>query len=310
MELSLFDLHCDTAYEMHRRKERFWQNTLAVSGEQAEQYRRYVQVMAIWTARTLDNHAGWISYREILAHLQGDPCLIDGKARLCTSVSSHENDRIRWLLAVEDARILENSLERVDILFSDGVRVLTPLWGGDTCIGGSHDTKDGLTAFGKDALERAASLGILLDVSHSSERSFDEILEISSHYKRPALATHSNAYDLTSVSRNLKKHQAKELIAQNGLIGINLHVPFLRRGHKTADVDDVIAHVEYFLELGAEQNLAIGGDMDGSTLPDDLDSLSRLAYLAETMQTRNYSERLIRAIFFDNADHFFKAYIQ
>lgn len=309
MELSLFDLHCDTAYEMHRRQEGFWQNTLAVSGEQAKRFTRYVQVMAIWTDRTLSDHDGWTAYRKILAHLQNDPTIKANKTGLCTSLLTEKYERIQFLLSVEDARILENRTDRVDTLFADGVRLMTPLWSKNSCIGGAHDTKNGLTAFGKEALDRAASLGILLDVSHASERSFEEILAICMNRKRPALATHSNAYDLTPTSRNLKKWQIEQLIAQNGLIGINLHVPFLRRKNESADIDDVLAHVEYFLSLGAQSNLALGGDMDGATLPKDLHSLSCMPRLAEAMQKRNYPENLIRAIFFENAYRFAQTYI-
>lgn len=309
MELSLFDLHCDTAYEAHRKQQSLRSNTLAVSFDGASRYRRYVQVMAIWTDHALSDGDGWNAYRSILKHLRSDPSLSEGVARLCCSIGEIDSDRIRLLLAVEDARILQNQIARVDELFSDGVRILTPLWSGESCIGGSHDTSVGLTAFGKAALEKASRFGILLDVSHASERSFEEILEISAQNSRPALATHSNAYALTPVSRNLKDWQIDRLIQHNGLIGINLHVPFLTRKNGTATVTDVLAHIEYFLERGAMHHLALGGDLDGSTPPCELDSVSKLYHLADAMQKANYSDELIHAIFFDNAHRFATTYI-
>lgn len=310
MELSLFDLHCDTAYEAYRQRQELRCNSLAVSFEGASRYRRYVQVMAIWTARALSDREGWCNYRKILSHLQNDSSLSDGTATLCRSIREDDDARIRLLLAVEDARILENQIARVDTLFADGVRILTPLWSGVSCIGGAHDTSVGLTEFGKAALCKASHLGILLDVSHASECSFEQILEISAQSNRPALATHSNAYALTPVSRNLKDWQIEQLIRQDGLIGINLHVPFLTRKDGAATVADVLAHIEYFLERGAMRSLALGGDLDGSTPPCDLDSIPKLYCLAETMQKKNYPNELIRAIFFDNAYRFARTYIQ
>jgi microsomal dipeptidase-like Zn-dependent dipeptidase len=129
---------------------------------------------------------------------------------------------------VEDARILGGKLERVDTLYRLGIRILNPLWKGETCIGGSHDTDSGLTRFGKESLSRAASLGMILDISHASEASAQEIFEIAEKANRPVIASHSNAYEVCPVSRNLKKSQIQKILSADGIIGINLHRHFLK----------------------------------------------------------------------------------
>lgn len=63
-------------------------------------------------------------------------------------------------------------------LYDLGVRVMTLLWGGDTSIGGSHDTENGLTDFGKAAVEEMAKVGIIPDISHASFKSADDIMDI------------------------------------------------------------------------------------------------------------------------------------
>ena len=307
MKLSLFDLHCDTAYEMLRQKQAFGENTLAVSLQKAEAFEAYIQVMAHWTDSNLDDENGWIRFEKILRNLKSDPSVKAQKACLSTACPPKEHPPA-LLLSVEDARILAGRIRRVDRLYEYGIRILTPLWKGLTCIGGSHDTKEGLTDFGKNALEYAVTLGIILDISHASEASAKEILEISQKHRRPVMASHSNAYEICPVSRNLKKEQIKAVIDSDGIIGINLHQPFLNKGGK-ACMEDVFSHIEYFLEQNAERHLGLGCDMDGCDLPDALPDLAHLPRLAEEMAKRNYPESLIQNIFYQNAYSFAQKYL-
>lgn len=308
MKLSLFDLHCDTPLELYLQKKRLSDNDLAVSLAKAEVFDRYVQVMAFWNTARLSEDEGWEelcrTYRAFLA----DPAFSEGKITLVTAYQSDARAKTRFLLSVEDARVLGGRLERVDTLFEMGFRLLTPLWGGVSCIGGAHNTDEGLSSFGKAALQKALSLGMLLDVSHASQRSTDEILELSRAAKRPVLATHSNAHKVCPVSRNLRDTQIRELIACDGLIGLNLYQSFLKSG-KAVSVSALLPHIEHFLALGAEDHLALGGDMDGCLLPVDLRDLSELPHLAELMLQANYPERLIRKLFFENADRFAARYL-
>lgn len=68
-----------------------------------------------------------------------------------------------------------------------------------------------------------------------------------------------------------------------------------------ADVDTVVAHLEHWLELGGEQNVCLGGDLDGcSLLPEGIKGIQDLDRLWERLLQRNYSEALLRALFFEN----------
>lgn len=308
MRLSLFDLHCDTAYEMRRQGQGLEENSLAVSLQKASGFDRYIQVMAHWTDSALDDEEGWEEFYSVLKNLQSDPAIQAEKAEIST-VCPHPDHRPTLLLAVEDARILGGRPERVDELFRLGIRLLTPLWKGETCIGGSHDTSSGLTEFGRKALRRAAEIGMILDLSHASEKSSWEILEIAEKANRPIIASHSNAYELCPVSRNLKADQIQAILDHDGIIGINLHRPFLSLdGNATAN--QVLAHISYFLEHGAADHLALGCDMDGCQLPTDLSDLSKLPLLAETLLKENYPEALIQKIFYQNAYSFAQKYLR
>ena len=308
MELSLFDLHCDTAYEMLKQKQPLAYNSLAVSLKKAESFRRYVQVMALWTDHRIGDEDGWLQYLAMRSNLLLDSALQMGAARIVTRYPEADEKSPTLILAVEDARILAEKIERVDLLYSHGIRILTPLWKGVTCIGGSHDTDTGLTIFGKRALARAAELGMILDLSHASVASANDMLEIAACHSRPVIASHSDAYAICPVSRNLRDEQVLAILRTGGVIGLNLYGAFLKAdGNATAE--NVIPHIEHFLSLGAEDALCLGCDMDGCDLPPDVPDLSALPRLAELLQKRNYPDRLIQKIFSENADRFAKKYL-
>lgn len=299
MKLSLFDLHCDTAFRMLTEHQPFEKNTFAVSAEGGSVFSQYVQVMAHWIDHRMTDAEGWDFFWRMHCNLTNDPYITQGNAKLITECPARKKG-ISLLLALEDARILEGDLSRVDLLAQAGVRIMTPLWAGSTCIGGSHDTKECLTPFGKQAVSRAISLGIIPDISHASVASAQDIFEIAEGLNAPVIASHSNAYSICPVSRNLRDSQIKDLLRLGGVIGLNLYQGFLREDGN-AKATDLFPHIDHFLTMGAEYSLCIGGDMDGCDLPDDLQGLADLPALAEQMLSHNYSEQLVNAIFFENA---------
>ncbi len=301
MKFSFFDLHCDTATELFRNGAQLEKNALAVSLEKASGFDRYVQVMAIWTDQRLDDEAGWDRLWEVLNHLRSDQALKNGQTKIETEI---REDQIgaSLLLAVEDARVLNRKVERVDELYQQGFRILTPLWSGESCVGGSHDTNTGLTSFGTDVTKEALDLGMILDVSHASLQSADQIFDLAAARSRPVIASHSNAYEICSVSRNLRADQIDAVLSLGGVIGLNLYRRFLTDKDDPSR-QDVLRHTEYFLEHGCEDVLCFGCDMDGADLPDDLGDLSAIPSLRKFL-SRYYSEEILNKLFFKNAYYF------
>lgn len=297
--LSLFDLHCDTALRMLEENQPLAENGFAVSLKKAAPFTQYVQVMALFTDPGFSDAEGWVHLRSMLHNLQNDPAVRSGAAGLGT-VCPERAPGVSLLLGIEDARVLEHHPERMDELWDMGVRIFTPLWRGVTCIGGAHDTEVGLSDFGELAVRRALELGMLPDISHASAASADEIFDLAAEYRRPVIASHSNAYAVCPVSRNLRDGQIRAIVDCGGLIGLNLYTAFLA-ADRPATAEDVVRHADYFLSQGAENALALGGDMDGAELPADLPDLAALPTLAECFLRRNYSEDLVRKIFFENA---------
>ena len=194
-------------------------------------------------------------------------------------------------------------MERVEEIKNLGIRSVIPLWAGETCIGGSHDTNVGLTAFGKLAAKEMLDAGMILDVSHASIPSSKDIFELSAAYSKPVIASHSNAHAICPVSRNLMDWQIDAILASGGIIGINLYHAFLEKDGK-ATLDSILRHIEHFLSRGAQNALSLGCDMDGADLLADIPDISYLDRIAEHLAAHGYSQALIDALFFENAYRF------
>lgn len=314
MYLDYIDLHCDTAYELYHQRQSLRKNTLAVSTDAAASYPHYAQFFAIWCDNRLSDEQAWNDFLAISDHfsdeLQTCEHIVPVRSANAMCTVWQGGKQAAWL-AVEDARLLNGRPERIEELARRGVRYLTLGWSGKSCICASHDIPSdhdtGLTDFGRAVVKRCFGLGIVPDISHASEQTADEVLSLAEQVGRPVLATHSNAYAVYPHSRNLRDAHFKRLCALGGLIGINLCRHHIRDCTQTvATLDDVMRHVDHWLSLGGEHHIAIGGDLDGASLPLGIDGVGDVSKLADAMATHGYSDDLIRRIFSQNALDFIK----
>ena len=310
MKLSLFDTHCDTALELYNHKAHLDSNDCChISLEKAAGYENYAQYYAIWSNRRLDDEACWQVFLESSAYFKNELNRIPEHAVLVSHGAELEKavreGKHAAILAVEDARLTAGKLERVDELYAVGVRYLTLLWGGDTCIGGSHNTENGLTDFGKAVAKRCFELGIVPDVSHASEQAVDDLLPIAYACGKPFIATHSNSYTLYPHTRNLRDRHFAAIKELHGIVGVSLCPPHLMdTSLRPAAAEDVFAHVDYYLAIGGEDTVGFGADWDGTDLPEGFTHVGHLEQVAEVMARHNYSEELIHKLFWKNFYNF------
>lgn len=311
MKLSLFDTHCDTAFELYHRKEGLWENSCHISLSHAQSYERYAQLFAIWSDRRLDDQTCWKQFLSIADDF--DRIINDHHDNIERITSMNELQSVlkankrAAVLAVEDARLLAGDLNRLDVLYDKGVRCITLLWGGETCIGGSHNTDIGLSDFGKHVTAKCFDLGIVPDISHASEQSVDDVIEIARKYQKPFIATHSNSYSAYGHSRNLRDRHLQALMELGGIVGISMCCAHLRDcSQKNADIEDVVRHIERYMEFGAQDHLCFGCDFDGTDLPTGINHVGDLQKLAERLSALGYSQELLDKLFWQNAYNFFQ----
>ena len=189
MKYSLTDLHCDTPYEIFKRRLSFNNSLLAISLENTLCYEKYIQVAAIWSDNALDNTAAYKRFFEIADYFRKDISKQEDSVLYNSDVDTEKARRL-FILSVEDARILDGDLCRLDALHHAGARLLTLLWRGETCIGGAFDTDVGLTEFGKETVKKCISLKMIPDISHASQKSAFDVFDITEG-ACPVIASHS-----------------------------------------------------------------------------------------------------------------------
>lgn len=139
-----------------------------------------------------------------------------------------------------------------------------------------------------------------MDISHLSDKGVEEVFTMTDC---PVMASHSDVRDIRNVPRNLKKEQIQELIRRKGLIGINFFAPFVG---EDPGITDILRHMDYILELGGEDVLAIGSDFDGcdGLFPKGIRDVRDISGLRESIVREGFGDKLAEKIFFENARRF------
>lgn len=298
--LTVCDTHCDTASEALDRRDELFKNSLMLDFKRMKKYKGYTQFLAAFTApeyydRPYERCTSIIKYIHSQAEKYSDT------VRLCKGFDdisrAEKENKISVFISAEGGEGIK-SLADLEELYALGVRMLALTWNNDNALGGgAFGDGGGLTALGKEVVRAMNRLGMIIDVSHASEKTFYDILSIT---HKPVAASHSNAYDLCPHPRNLKKEQIKEVINIGGVIGINFYPEFLAAS-RTADIGDIIRHIEYFLSLGAEDNIGIGSDFDGiDRLPEGIRDVSDTYNIFKELSQKGFSDNLIQKIAYKN----------
>lgn len=309
MELSVFDMHCDTPDAIYNRQASLAQNDLHLSLQGMKGYRNYIQIMAVFIPARLSDAEGYDFWKSVTSYL--DSQIKANEDLIVKATCGHEcidacnKGKCTTLYSIEDARIIENDLARLDEFYRAGVRFMTLTWAGDTVIGGSFNTENGITPFGARALRKMFDIGIIPDISHASEQLADDVSAIALELNKPFVATHSNSYSVWSHRRNLRDRHFEVIKKLGGLVGISFaraHIADTKKQPIT--VSSLIPHIEHYLSLGGDDTVALGSDFDGTPLPDDLTGCVDLYKLANELARLNYTQQTIDKIFFLNGMRF------
>ena len=292
-----FDIHCDTLEEAYLNNYSLFESPLHISLDKCKKYKPYKQVLAIWSDNSLSDEEAYKRYTKIIEHIKSsDIQLIKNKKDL------FDKD---FLLSIEDARICEGSIERIEEFKRDGVRIITLLWKGSTCIGGGWNTSLHLTEFGEKFVKKCFLHSIIPDISHCSFETADDIIKMAKEMKKPIIASHSNSYSVCSHRRNLRDDTFIKIRDMGGLVGISLVSEHLT-SNAYATISNVIEHIIHYLRLGGEETVALGCDFDGtSNLPKGIFDISSIHYIYNILY-KKLGKHITYKIFYDNAYKFFQ----
>lgn len=300
--ICLFDGHCDTISRCFEQGGGFRRSEGHLDLERTAAFGPYAQFFAIFgDAAARPELPLWKLFQEEYTVFQREMAANSDLIVHCRTAeeadAAFRAGKRAAFLSVEGAELLDCDVEHLEEAFRLGVRAVNLTWNHANVLSGSNaEEKDrGLSQLGKEFVRRMNRLGMLVDVSHLSDPGFWDVAE---ELSGPFFASHSNARAVFSHPRNLTDEQFTAIIDHNGVVGLNLYANFLG---ERADLDTAIAHLEHWLELGGERTVALGGDLDGcSSLPEGITGIQDLDRLWERLLQRNYSEALVRALFFEN----------
>ncbi|WP_257668118.1 dipeptidase [Parapedobacter tibetensis] len=144
--------------------------------------------------------------------------------------------KIAALMAVEGGHMIENRMDYLEQLAGRGAKYLTLTWNNSTewATSAADEMRGsrnfcGLTAFGRQVINKMNALGMMIDLSHAGEQTFYDTLRVT---EKPVLVTHSNCYTLAPHYRNLKDDQIRAIGDNGGVIGINFYSGFVDSGYQ------------------------------------------------------------------------------
>jgi membrane dipeptidase len=245
--------------------------------------------------------------------------------------------KIAAVLTIESGHAIADDLAMLRMYHRLGVRSMTLTHFRNTnWADSSTDTPqhNGLSAFGREVVREMNRLGMIVDISHVSDKTFYDTLAVTT---KPVIASHSSCRALSDVPRNMTDEMIRALAKQGGVIGINFGAQFLsqkeaemgrRRFAERAAVEpnlsgkaldefavkdyletygemkpnqatlaDAVAHIEHVVKLVGVDHVGIGSDWDGiSAVPAGLEDVSKVPALTAELLKRGYSEQDVKKI--------------
>ena len=172
---------------------------------------------------------------------------------------AHSSGRTGIILGFQNSSPIEDELQLVSVFHSLGIRIMQLTYNNQNLIGsGCYEKNDaGLTNFGRNVIREMNRLGMIIDVSHTSERTCMEAIEFS---ERPIAITHANPLEFQNVVRNKSNELLKELAESGGVLGFSLY-PMHLSGGARCTLDSFCEMVADTSEKIGIEHLGLGSDM-------------------------------------------------
>ena len=265
-------------------------------------------------------------------------------------------NKMSCVIGVEGGHIIGRDISKLEALHDRGMRYLGLTWNNSNHIASSAKDETfnrnslsniGLSNFGSEVVQKCNDLGVIIDVSHSGEQAFWEVVEQS---QEPIIASHSSVYALCPHYRNLKDDQIKAIAKTGGAVFINFYPGYIdstfqqkaeiinmkyeveldilaekydplsnqywfeemkllkhEKARIAPNINDVIKHISYIVDLVGVDFVGIGSDYDGvEIMPTGLENVSKLPFLTKKLIEHGYTIREVRKILGGNFKRIFK----
>lgn len=173
---------------------------------------------------------------------------------------AHREGKVAWVAVMEGAMMIENELDRIDLLYGFGLRSLGITYSESNALGsGLKEERDGgLTTFGKRAVDRMNKVGLLIDCSHTGDQT---ALDTIKHSSKPVILSHIGAKALWNTNRLAPDDVLKACADKGGVIGVEAapHTT-LTPNNRVHNLDAVMEHFEYIKDLVGIDHVTLGPD--------------------------------------------------
>ncbi len=322
----IFDLHCDTVWKISEAKRKgeeisLKKSYLQIDEEKLKKGNYFAQCFAIYIPNQYPNpYERCLHDVEIYEKQISESDVLAPVYNYADFEKNAKAGKISALLTMEDGCPIGENLNNLYALYDRGVRMIcllhnlinpigNPNFGryfpnGEPNTSIPNETK-GLTEFGRKLVQEMNKLGIVIDVSHLSDKGFYDVVSLS---KRPIAASHSNARSVCKHVRNLTDDMLYKLAENGGATGINFANHFMHddelRGRNTLDC--AIEHIKHIKKKIGTQHIALGSDFDGIDPDIELCDASKMDLLVKKLETSGFSSGEIEKICYKNALRIFK----
>jgi membrane dipeptidase len=247
---------------------------------------------------------------------------------------AHKQGKVAALMGMEGGHMINNSLPVLRMYAELGVRYLTLTHSVNTDWADSSTDQpkhNGLSEFGKEVVQELNRLGVMVDVSHVSDRTFWDALAVS---RAPLIASHSSVRAISGHARNMTDDMIKALAAKGGVIQINYldlyldnaRFEYMRRADSTmrqlqatfpgganaqrrlqelakvygpapiVSWERIVDHIDHAVKVAGIDHVGLGSDFDGGSLPEGMREATGLPKITEALLRKGYSEGDIKKI--------------
>lgn len=201
--------------------------------------------------------------------------------------------------AIENGYAIGTDLSLIRHFKERGVVYMTLCHNGDNDICDSargNGEHGGLSAYGREVVKEMNRQGMMIDLSHAAESTFDDVLLAST---QPVVCSHSSCRALCDHPRNLTDRQIKALADKGGVMQVTMYSGFLRKDGEAA-LDDFMLHLEHAISVAGIDHVGIGTDFDGDGKIIGCSSASQLSNITRELLRRGYSNENIGKIWGGN----------
>ena len=313
------DMHCDTITKLYSIKGNLKSNDLHVDINKMKKGECLLQNFAIFTnIANQDSKFTAAAIDYYYSQLDLNRNVIKPVYKYEDINKNYENGFINAMLTLEEGSVVDGNIDKLNWYYDLGVRMITLTWNypngigfpnidltkkDETKITDSFNTKDGLTDFGIEFVRRCNELGIIVDVSHLSDKGFYDVAQYSD---MPFVASHSNARAICKAGRNMTDDMIIKLAQKGGVTGLNYCAAFMNDDNdRYTSIEEMVTHIRHIVNVGGIDCIGLGSDFDGISNDLEIKDASGMQLLYDALK-KYYSDDEIEKIFYKNVLRVYK----